>query len=340
MNTGKEYEQLIETLYQQLAPNAIVTHNDSIIGRNSEVKRQIDVSVKYKFAGVDHLIIVEAKDFKNPVNVKALDGFSNVIKDVGANKGIIVSAKGFSKAALNMGKNLGIECLTIHSAINKKWETLLKVKVQKTMHFFEMDHKMTLYVGHISGTGGSVPMNMFTYDGLKIIPLTEIIYKEIIAKISWKEIRKSNIHYVDLKNIGVYHIIDNKACDIQKGYVAIKYIKSIVKNFYILPDNYLFEINHLNNIETLHNLTVNIDELEKIPYTEFDHDDTITDEPHIISTIYKFKDEYEVFWQFNIQGHISGNVFLEDNTIIKMDERSSRISKIEKILKQNTSNSF
>ena len=56
------------------------------------------------------LIAIECKDYKVPVNVKDVEQFVGLIKDIGANKGVMVAANGFSGTAKRVGekKKLGL----------------------------------------------------------------------------------------------------------------------------------------------------------------------------------------------------------------------------------------
>jgi ribosomal protein L18E len=191
MKAGKEYELLIEQLYSDLEPNAIVTHDDHIYDAQAKIKRQIDVSIKYQFAGVNNLIIVEVKDYKHKASISVVDQFQQVIEDVNANKGILICSKGFSKTAINKAKSYGIECLTVHSALNKKWETLLKIPVRKVIHEFTLNCDVMLNIAHKVGEKVKFLNDTFSYDGLNIVSSSEIILEHIINKKDWTYIKKS-----------------------------------------------------------------------------------------------------------------------------------------------------
>jgi len=52
-----------------------------------------------------------------------------MLKDVKANKGIIVSNSGFSKSVIRIAKYYGIELCSIHEALNKDWSLELNIPV-------------------------------------------------------------------------------------------------------------------------------------------------------------------------------------------------------------------
>lgn len=82
--------------------NAEILKNAHLVGRFSGVKRQIDVLVRFvDNERVVSTMIVECKHYAQKINVKIVDSFIGCLEDVGADKGVIVSEKGFTKAAIN-----------------------------------------------------------------------------------------------------------------------------------------------------------------------------------------------------------------------------------------------
>lgn len=117
-NNGRFYEETVFRIYNSLEPYADVRINDKIVGRDTGVERQIDVSIRAKIADHEILIIIQVKDHKTPADIKIVGEFSSVIKDVGAQKGIIVCKSGFTKTAITQARNLKIDLLSAHDAIS------------------------------------------------------------------------------------------------------------------------------------------------------------------------------------------------------------------------------
>lgn len=69
-NSGRFYEESIHRIYTSLAPHADVRINDKIIGRDTGIERQIDVSVRATIADHEILMIIQAKDHKARADVK------------------------------------------------------------------------------------------------------------------------------------------------------------------------------------------------------------------------------------------------------------------------------
>jgi hypothetical protein len=82
--------------HQQLAPRAEVQHDVRLEGRQSGVKRQIDVLVQEKIGQYEIKIIVDCEDHKTPVDVKGVEEFDGLLKDVGAQRGVLVCPSGFT----------------------------------------------------------------------------------------------------------------------------------------------------------------------------------------------------------------------------------------------------
>jgi hypothetical protein len=126
----KRFEKLIHALHEQLVPKgATVTLDDKIMGSESGTLRQIDVSIRVTVSGYPLLIVVECKDWAEPVDLPEIDGFSAKLKDVGANKGVIVSATGFTEGALNAAKSRGIETRRYFDTEGGEWRAEVSIPV-------------------------------------------------------------------------------------------------------------------------------------------------------------------------------------------------------------------
>lgn len=95
-----------------------VIKNEYVVGRYSGVQRQIDVIIRQHNDGEDiNTCVVECKHYAKKINVKIVDSFIGCLEDVGANKGILVSEKGFTKAAINRAhkgkENIEVDILNL-----------------------------------------------------------------------------------------------------------------------------------------------------------------------------------------------------------------------------------
>lgn len=100
----KDYE---DAVYQECkrildSQEAEVVKDAHIVGRYSGANRQIDILIRLlKDGKVDSTCLVECKHYAQKINVKIVDSFIGCLEDVNADKGVIVSEKGFTKAAIN-----------------------------------------------------------------------------------------------------------------------------------------------------------------------------------------------------------------------------------------------
>jgi len=105
----KRFEELVAKIQADLAGDAVVTHNDRIMGRRSGVLRQIDVSIKSRVGQFHLLIVMDCKDYQRPLDVKDVEDFIGLSQDVAANKAALVAMNGYSEAARRRAEDAGIE---------------------------------------------------------------------------------------------------------------------------------------------------------------------------------------------------------------------------------------
>ncbi|MBW3128867.1 restriction endonuclease [Hymenobacter profundi] len=102
--TAVEYQ---DNLLFTVIPNA------RIKGHLSGYKRQIDVLVDYRYGtDIERRIIFDAKDKKRPIDVKEVEAFEGLMRDVQAKRGFLVCTNGHTKAALNRAQDhIGIRLI-------------------------------------------------------------------------------------------------------------------------------------------------------------------------------------------------------------------------------------
>jgi len=125
----RRFEKLVARVQEDLAPNAVVTHNNKIKGCDSSELRQIDVTVKQKVGQYDMLIAIDCKDYKRAVNVKDVEQFIGLIKDIRANKGVMVAANGFSSTAKRIGEKAGLDLYRLFDAEAYDWKAYATIPV-------------------------------------------------------------------------------------------------------------------------------------------------------------------------------------------------------------------
>ena len=99
------------------------------MGHDSLRPRQVDVSVKQKAGQYDILIAIDCKDYAIPVNVKHVEEFVGLIRDIQANKGAMVAANGFSDTAKRVGKRAALDLYRLVDAEAHDWQTYVSIPV-------------------------------------------------------------------------------------------------------------------------------------------------------------------------------------------------------------------
>ena len=129
MKKWKQFEHLVELIYKELQPESEVKINDQILGINSGIERQIDISIRTKFAGSNILVIVQAKDYKAKADINVVGAFASVIKDVRASKGVLICNKGFTSGAKKLARNLLIDIFSAHDISEPNWSIDYKMPI-------------------------------------------------------------------------------------------------------------------------------------------------------------------------------------------------------------------
>lgn len=94
------YEEQVFDLFKEHFPAAEIARNVHMKGRFSKRKRQIDILITEKTPAGILKTVVETKYFKRKVDVKAVDGLAGFVDDVGAERGMLITSGGYTKAAL------------------------------------------------------------------------------------------------------------------------------------------------------------------------------------------------------------------------------------------------
>jgi len=101
----KDYENEICDFFQREYPTATITHNATIRGRYSFTDRQVDILVEDYVAGNRFVIIIDGKFFSKKIDVKCVESFIGMVNDIGAHKGLMITSRGYSKAATQRAYN-------------------------------------------------------------------------------------------------------------------------------------------------------------------------------------------------------------------------------------------
>jgi hypothetical protein len=112
------FEKLIATLCE--TGQVTVTHDGTLVGK-SGAARQIDVLIRHRQGLVEHLTVVECKYWNTRVKRQNVDELGATVRDVGASRGVMFSAKGFQKGALTQARFDNIDLFKLREPTDKEW---------------------------------------------------------------------------------------------------------------------------------------------------------------------------------------------------------------------------
>jgi len=99
----KEYEKEISDYFHSEYPDAKLTPDARIVGRFSKIERQIDLLIEGSIVDFKFRIVVDGKYRDKKIDVNDVESFIGFVRDVEADRGIMISTKGYSAAAINRG---------------------------------------------------------------------------------------------------------------------------------------------------------------------------------------------------------------------------------------------
>ena len=120
----RRFELLATRIQRSLAPDARVEHNAMLPGKTG-IERQIEIAIWARVGQFDIFIAIDCKDYKDPVDIKDVEMFLGEVEDVGANKAAMISAGGYTPAALARAKRAGLEAYTLVDAESDEWPCLV-----------------------------------------------------------------------------------------------------------------------------------------------------------------------------------------------------------------------
>ena len=225
MKKGVAYEILIQNIFQDILKqdglkNIEVRRNVVLSGK--DYKHEIDVYWKFEIAGLEYETIIQAKDWKYPVNVGELLKFKAILDDLpGQPKGIFITRTGYQIGALRVAQKNGILLYELYA---QKMEPIVtttfgfarvqinpKAKILSSgEHIFELD------VASFEPEFKDVNL---TIDPTSPFANTDIKRNNIIQKLALKEYSKTN------NGFAIFFDKDGEEISnqfkIQKGFVHI-----------------------------------------------------------------------------------------------------------------------
>lgn len=101
----RDYEKEIYAAFESAYPDLKISFDQEIVGRYSLAKRQVDILAEGYMLDEKIQIAIDGKFYGKKVDVKAVESFISMMADINVAKGILITQKGYSKAAVNRAHN-------------------------------------------------------------------------------------------------------------------------------------------------------------------------------------------------------------------------------------------
>ncbi len=126
----RRFEHLIHALHEQYGgESAMITLDDHIEGKDSKTIRQVDISILGQIGSYSILIVIDCKDYSVPLDVNDVGAFATLCKDIRANKGVMISTSGYTKAAVEIARTYGIDTRTYLDTESEEWGTVVTIPI-------------------------------------------------------------------------------------------------------------------------------------------------------------------------------------------------------------------
>jgi len=174
----KRFEKLIHQIHAQFGKDTVAL-DEKLKGHDSKTLRQIDVVIRGVINQYPILIIVECRDEARPIDVGEMDAFASVVRDVRANKGVMISTSGFTSSAIEMARTHGITTRTYLDTENIDWKT--EVTIPVLLSYTKIENIGTQFSG-VPFQPMAVPTNVhpalieaFSVDGTPLGPIITML---------------------------------------------------------------------------------------------------------------------------------------------------------------------
>lgn len=178
-NDGKAFEILAKDLFELLSkadPNTSV-EGPRVFIDSPDGPREFDLVLRSKVSNLDILTVIECRDYSRKLNVSHIDGFKAKMDDVRANKGVLVSRKGFTGTAIRKARRVGISLFvadSVRDEIAKSVQTILfppimSAKIDRVIFTSNFEYK--LLVQRPLSEDEEVVLDQFLADDEKFLEL-------------------------------------------------------------------------------------------------------------------------------------------------------------------------
>jgi hypothetical protein len=166
--TPSEFEHWVAEVFESAAPGLEgldVRLHEAI--RGTDGSYDFDATIRYRWAGIDFLVLAEAKLHKSPIRRDLVQVLLSKVQSVGANKGVMIATAPFQRGALAFAKAHGIALVSVTEGrfTYEVRDTTPVPPMSREQALRELD--LPLFVGHcyaLEETPGSIERTLISTD--------------------------------------------------------------------------------------------------------------------------------------------------------------------------------
>ncbi|WP_193165500.1 restriction endonuclease [Microbulbifer hainanensis] len=126
MKAWKQYQEDAAEYFRSIGLNA----STDVTVKGARTKHDVDVLVTSHYVGFDITWAVECKHWKNPVNKLHVLGLREIVSDVGADRGILLSESGFQSGAIEAANLTNIQVTSLANLRDSASESIYAMRLR------------------------------------------------------------------------------------------------------------------------------------------------------------------------------------------------------------------
>lgn len=133
----KDYEEITKYIYETLGRGNVKIEcygNKCKKTGKSGVTHQIDVLTKHSNGIHEYETVIECKYWEDKVNKDVIMKTANIVEDIRANYGVVVSKNGFTQDAIKTAEHNNIGLIKLRKPIDEDWENRIS-EITTNMNF-------------------------------------------------------------------------------------------------------------------------------------------------------------------------------------------------------------
>jgi hypothetical protein len=160
-----EFQNLVEYIYSRVTPiGGKVTECAELVEDGSSTKREIDILIEYKIAGIELKIAVECRDRSRDETVEWIDALVGKYSRLRVNKIVAVSSSGFSGEAERKAHAHNIDTITAEEAARVDWAARVAHEFYTVINY----SFLLLWIGAFSKDGTEISSSKMDPDNQEV----------------------------------------------------------------------------------------------------------------------------------------------------------------------------